>query len=356
MRSCGGFGTRPGGQTAGEGSQGLRCRLLRVARATGCALGARHFRALDLDHWSRRWRRGAGRKEQAVEHREHYRRVLLKFLPQRRRRLPPRCTTDGLPLHSRPDHQRLAAVWQRASTSVAWPATRTRTIASSQIQPASSRRASSASSAMWSSPAFRQGTKVKFSPPCSRKALARPDRDLLQRLDAVGGEARRHDREVLDPCARQLQDRLVGVRPQPLLAAEARLEGQAQTALVPAEALAQQPRGLGALAMVRVAEHQVALGQAVERGEHDLRPPGQAGEVVLDRARERLDVDGMLEVGRRGAHRRLPALLAAALGTPGRRRSRWSPRHTADRGRTGAAACSPPRPSCGSPTRVEGLP
>ena len=83
----GGFGRRPGGQTAGEGSQALRCRLLRVARATGCALGARHFRALDLDHWSRRWRRGAGRKEQAVEHRERYRRVLLKFLPQRRRRL-----------------------------------------------------------------------------------------------------------------------------------------------------------------------------------------------------------------------------------------------------------------------------
>src|SRR5262245_4771525 len=40
------------------------------------------------------------------------------------------------------------------------------------------------------------------------KALARADRDFLKRFDAVGGEARRHDREIAGPGARQLQNRL----------------------------------------------------------------------------------------------------------------------------------------------------
>ena len=53
------------------------------------------------------------------------------------------------------------------------------------------------------------------------EALARADRDLFQGLEAIGGEARSHDREVFDAGARLLQDRLVGVGPQPLLAAEA---------------------------------------------------------------------------------------------------------------------------------------
>ena len=92
------------------------------------------------------------------------------------------------------------------------------------------------------------------------KALAYADGNLLERFDAVGRETRRHDREVFDPCARQLQDGLVGVRPQPLLTAEARLESQAQTAVVPAETLAQQPCRRGALAVVRIAERHVALG------------------------------------------------------------------------------------------------
>ena len=60
--------------------------------------------------------------------------------------------------------------------------------------------------------------------------------------------------------------------------------------------------------MVGVAQLQIALGQAVERGEHDLRPPVEAGKMRLDRARQGLDVARIVMIGGRCPDRRLPAL------------------------------------------------
>ena len=50
-------------------------------------------------------------------------------------------------------------------------------------------------------------------------------RDLLERLDAVGCEAGRENRDISDAALRQSLDRLVSVGLDPLGTAEARLEG-----------------------------------------------------------------------------------------------------------------------------------
>ena len=149
---------------------------------------------------------------------------------------------------------------------------------------------------------------MKFAAAVLEKGLARADRELLERLEAVGREAGGDDREVPDALLGEAAHGLVGIGLEPLLAAEARLEGQAQRLVRPAEPLPQQARGLGALAMVGVAELEIALGQAVERGEHDFGPPVQPGQVRLDAARERLDIVRIVMVGRCGPDRRLPAL------------------------------------------------
>ena len=58
------------------------------------------------------------------------------------------------------------------------------------------------------------------------KGLGAADRDLLQRLEAVGGETGRHDGDPLDAVAGDLRQGHVGVGLQPLGAAEARLKGE----------------------------------------------------------------------------------------------------------------------------------
>src|SRR5579863_2516969 len=51
------------------------------------------------------------------------------------------------------------------------------------------------------------------------------DRDLFQRLQAIGGKSRRHHDHVLDALLRQRLHGIDGVRLEPFGAAEARLEG-----------------------------------------------------------------------------------------------------------------------------------
>ena len=68
--------------------------------------------------------------------------------------------------------------------------------------------------------------KLKSSPPCSRKISLFSLGDLLERLEAIGGKARRDDGQPLHAVARQSLDGLVGIGLQPLGAAEARLEGE----------------------------------------------------------------------------------------------------------------------------------
>ena len=113
------------------------------------------------------------------------------------------------------------------------------------------------------------------------------------------------------PCFGELGERHVGVGLQPLGAAEARLEGDPQLVLRPAEPLAQQPRRLQALAVIGVALVEIVASACRDR--RRAPPPARS------RARARRRVE------RRGQRRRY---------RPGRR----------DR----AAACAPPAASASS--------
>ena len=104
--------------------------------------------------------------------------------------------------------------------------------ARSQIQPCSSRSTSCEITAMPASLSLRHGIAAKFSPPFALKISRVLDRDLLQRLQAVGGKSRRHHGEVLHAALRQRLHGLVGVGLQPFGAAEARLERQHQLGFV----------------------------------------------------------------------------------------------------------------------------
>src|SRR5215210_2352480 len=94
--------------------------------------------------------------------------------------------------------------------------------------------------------------------------------ELLQRLEAIGREAGRDDREALDAALRQRRHGLVGVGAQPLLVSEARLEAEAEARLRPAEGLAHEAPGLDAVAVVGVALEEVRLRHAVERDQDHL--------------------------------------------------------------------------------------
>src|SRR5262249_29284340 len=91
-------------------------------------------------------------------------------------------------------------------------------------------------------------------------------RDLVEGLEAIGGEARHHHREILDTAAGEALHRLVGIGLEPLGRAEARLEREHEARLVEAEALTQEPRGLRALAMIGIALREIFLRHAMERG------------------------------------------------------------------------------------------
>ena len=94
--------------------------------------------------------------------------------------------------------------------------------------------------------------------------------DLLDRLEAVGREARRHHGEPFHAAGGEGLDGLVGVGLQPFRAAEARLERQLELVGGEAEPFPDQPRRLGALAMVGITLEQVFLRHAVERRDDDL--------------------------------------------------------------------------------------
>src|SRR5690606_35624538 len=87
--------------------------------------------------------------------------------------------------------------------------------------------------------------------------------NLIERFQAVGREPGIDDGDRLHAFAREPLHRLVGVGLEPDLPAEARLERRDQPVLAPAQFLAQEPRRLEAMAIVRVALLDVALRQAV---------------------------------------------------------------------------------------------
>ena len=73
------------------------------------------------------------------------------------------------------------------------------------------------------SSALSAGTTRSESPPFCAPDLRAPDRELLERLQAVGDEGR-DDERVADAAARLFGEHLVGVRAEPGLPAETRLE------------------------------------------------------------------------------------------------------------------------------------
>src|SRR5258708_16725448 len=103
------------------------------------------------------------------------------------------------------------------------------------------------------------------------KSLGAADRDLFQRLEAVGGKAGRYHRDPLDAVARDLRQGDVGIGLQPLGPAEARLKGESQPLGRPAELLAQETHRLLAVAVIRVALVESVAGQAVERSDDQIR-------------------------------------------------------------------------------------
>ena len=108
---------------------------------------------------------------------------------------------------------------------------------------------------------------------------------------------------------REALHRRVGVGLEPFGAAEARLEGQAQLVVVEFQPLAQEPRGLDALAVIGIALVDIGLGHAVVGGEDDVGLERQARQLGLQRVGEGLDIDRVVEPGRRDAQRRLAAHL-----------------------------------------------
>ncbi len=126
-----------------------------------------------------------------------------------------------------------------------------------------------------SSLSLRQGIWVKFSPPGLVEDLAGFARDLLQRLEAVGDEPGLKTAMDFTPSCASFSTRLVGVGLEPFLRPEARLEAGDQPLLGPAEAFAQQPRRLHAMAMIGVAAHEIAARDPVVGRDHDLRLEGQ---------------------------------------------------------------------------------
>ena len=87
---------------------------------------------------------------------------------------------------------------------------------------------------------FRQGMAAKFCAAVALEHVRVLDCDFLQRLQAIGGKARRDHDQILHALFGQRLDGLDGVGLQPSGAAEARLIGQHQLGVVELELLAQK--------------------------------------------------------------------------------------------------------------------
>ena len=155
------------------------------------------------------------------------------------------------------------------------PCERSPWLARGYSQPCSSFSASSSRNAMCGVAVVEAGDVGELLAAGMLEDLAVLDLDLLQRLQAVGGEGRRDHRHLLDAAPRQRLHGLVEIGLQPFLAAEARLEADHHPLGRPAQLLAHQPRRLLAVAMIGVAAEQQALGHAVV-GEHDAGPGSQS--------------------------------------------------------------------------------
>ena len=97
-----------------------------------------------------------------------------------------------------------------------------------------------------------------------QEGLLALQRDLFQRLQAVGDEARAHHVHPAHALCGELLERGLGVGLEPLRLAEARLEGDQHALARHAETFGHQAAGLVALAVIGVAEIERAPRHAVE--------------------------------------------------------------------------------------------
>src|SRR6476620_3936954 len=131
--------------------------------------------------------------------------------------------------------------------------------------------------------------------------------DLFERLEAIGGKARRENSDPLHTIAGQRLDGLVGIGLQPLGASEAGLEGVSELGAERPERLGQALRGQRALREVRIALLDIALGQSMIGSEDRLRLPVEPGKMRCDRVGQRRDINGIGGIDRYRAQRRLTA-------------------------------------------------
>ena len=94
-----------------------------------------------------------------------------------------------------------------------------------------------------------------------KKRITAADAEFFQRFETIRRKAGRGDGEALDALRRISGERRVGRGLEPLRAPEARLEGDFDRA---AERLAEQTRGLLAMAVVRITELESPLGHPVK--------------------------------------------------------------------------------------------
>ena len=208
--------------------------------------------------------------------------------------------------------------------------------------------------AMPSGESLRQSSSAKCVAAGSEERLAAADAELLQRLEAIGGKARRGDGDALHALGR---DKRPASRRSP-----ARAISRGRTAT----GRRRRPRGR---APRRAAARSSGNGSDRDRRARSVRC-GMPWKLSSSRSRleierlelarevgaQRLDVERIVIIRRQRAQRRLDAHRAPARRTPRRWRSPSSPRNIADRAARRGCACSRP-PSCArSPRRCPGLP
>jgi hypothetical protein len=137
------------------------------------------------------------------------------------------------------------------------------------------------------------GDVVELLAARGQEGATRLDRDLFQRLQAIGAETRAHHVDPLDPLACQRDERGLGVGLQPFGLAEAALEGHDHLQLRRPQVFGQQARRFLAFAVVGVAEQQGALGHAV-KAQHQAVGAAMGLPMVEQALGQRADVAGVV--------------------------------------------------------------
>ncbi len=136
------------------------------------------------------------------------------------------------------------------------------------------------------------------------EVLAAANTEFLDRFEAVYGKAGRGDRHLGDAPRGIGPERDVGRRLKPFGAAEAGLEGDID--LVP-HRLAQQPRGLAAMAMIGIAQLERPLRHSVEAQQQAIGGEIERLNLALKVGLQRRDVGGVVMVRGQRPKRWLPA-------------------------------------------------